>query len=336
MDKNNMATSNKTLIVAEIGNNHEGDFARAQQLVCEAAACGVDAVKFQVFKSEYYVSQKDQARFRRLKSFEISYEQFEQLALLTHSLELQFIATPFDLQSAEFLTHVADMIKVASGDNNFYPLLKKLAQSGKPLIVSTGVSDEKQVEQTVKFIRECWSKQGIDGNLILLHCVSAYPTPLDQVNLHSIPYLAQRFDVEVGYSDHTMGIEASLLAAVLGAVMIEKHFTLDKNISDFRDHQLSADPAEMKRLVECVRTLPRMLGEFTKKIQPCEAGMLPGIRRSIVAAKDLSAGYRLSEADLTWIRPADGLSPGNEHVLLGRVLKRPVVFGEPIFEKDVE
>ena len=145
--------SGETFIVAEIGNNHEGNFLRAQQLVREAAACGVDAVKFQIFKSEYYVSQKDEARFRRLKSFELPYAQYEQLAQLAHSLGLKFIATPLDLKSAEFLTHTADMIKVASGDNNFYPLLEKLANSGKPLIVSRGVSDEGQVEQTVSVIQ---------------------------------------------------------------------------------------------------------------------------------------------------------------------------------------
>jgi sialic acid synthase SpsE len=336
MDNNHIISSNKTMIVAEIGNNHEGDFACAQQLVREAAACGVDAVKFQVFRSEHYVSQKDTARFQRLKSFELSYAQFEQLAQLAHSLNVLFIATPFDLVSAEFLMHTADYIKVASGDNNFYPMLRKLTEADKPLIISTGVSDEVQVGQTVDFIRSCWLKQGKHGSLVLLHCVSAYPAPLSQVNLRSIPFLAQRFGLPVGYSDHTLGIEASLLAAALGAVMIEKHFTLDKNFSEFHDHQLSAEPAEMRRLVECVRELPKMLGEFNKKIQPCEEPMLPAIRRSIAAAKDLAVGQKISEEDLTWIRPAVGLAPGSEHLIVGKTLKRSIGFGELILEKDCE
>lgn len=332
----NRDTSRRVLVVAEIGNNHEGRFEVAQELVRRAAECGVDAVKTQTFRTEHYVSCQDAARFARLKSFELSEAQIGALSELAHSLGLLFLSTPFDLASAAVLEPLVDAYKIASGDINFYPLLARVADSGKPLIISTGASDLEQVARTVEFVRARWRERGVAGDLAVLHCVSSYPVPPAQANLRSIPFLADRLGVTVGYSDHVIGCEAAVLAVGLGARIVEKHFTLDKGFSDFRDHQISADPAEMRDLVARIGEASAMLGEFAKEVQPAERAAVAEIRRSIVAGGDLPVGLRLREADITWIRPAGGLPPGDEDRLVGRVLRRAVHFGEPLSPADVE
>ena len=326
----------QVLIVAEIGNNHEGNFEIAREMVEEAAKCGVDAVKFQTFKTEHYVNQADSARFERLKSFELTYPEFEELSNLAHSQGLMFISTPFDLASASFLNGIVDSYKIASGDNAFYPLMEKVALSGKPMIVSTGISHAEQVKKTVEFIKQTWTNNNIIGQLAILHCVSSYPVPSDQANLRSIQFLIENFDDTIGYSDHTLGIEAAILAIALGAKIIEKHFTLDKNFSDFRDHQLSADPLEMRNLVQKIRLTSLMLGENQKRIERCEEGLVTAIRRSIVVGRDMSAGHCIAKSDLTWLRPSEGLVPGEEEALIGKLLKRDVSFGEQLSVTDVE
>ncbi|HXX95054.1 MAG TPA: N-acetylneuraminate synthase family protein [Planctomycetota bacterium] len=326
-------TDQRVLIVAEIGNNHEGRFPVAQELVRRAAEAGADAVKFQTFRTEHYVSGSDAARFARLKSFELSFAQFEELGVLARRLGLLFLSTPFDLRSGEFLAGIVDGLKIASGDNNFYPLLELVSRSKKPLIVSTGVSDEAQVRLTLECIRR--HRETLE-DVALLHCVAAYPVPDDQANLNSIPFLAQRFPVTIGYSDHTLGIDAALLAIGLGARIVEKHFTLDKQYSSFRDHQISADPAELKELVAKARKIPLLLGTSGKGLQPAERLTVPLVRRSIVAGRDLPAGHRLDVSDLTWIRPSGGLPPGQEALVVGKRLRRAVRFGEILGSSDVE
>ena len=326
----------QVLIIAEIGNNHEGNFGVAQKMVEEAAICGVDAVKFQTFKTEHYVNQLDSDRFERLKSFELAFSEFEELSDLAHSHGLMFISTPFDLASANFLNNIVDSYKIASGDNTFYPLIKEVALTGKPMIVSTGISDTGQIEKTVEFVKQTWRHNNVIGQLALLHCVSSYPVPNDQANLRSIQVLSEFFEGPVGYSDHTLGIDAVVLATALGAQIVEKHFTLDRNFSDFRDHQLSADPMEMKNLVRQIRKTTSMLGVNQKRIEKCENDLVAAVRRSIVAGKDMSMGHRISMSDLTWLRPAGGLAPGKEEALIGKVLKRRVSFGEQLSGADVE
>ena len=255
----------RILTIAEIGNNHEGDFETAKKLVAEAAEAGVDAVKFQTFRTEHYVSASAKERFDRLKKFELTQDQFRELADIAHKAGMLFISTPFDVVSAEFLGGVADAIKIASGDNNFYPLLERVANTGKPVIFSTGVSDIEQVRKTLDCIRKTWKSKGKDGDVAILHCVAAYPVPAEEASLASIGEIRKIFGETVGYSDHTEGIDAAFLAVAAGARIIEKHFTLDHNFSDFRDHQLSADPGELKLLVEKIREAEKMMGTNEKK-----------------------------------------------------------------------
>jgi len=325
-------TEERVFIVAEIGNNHEGSIEVARRLVEAAADAGVDAVKFQTFRTAHYVSAADPARFKRLQSFELTFEQFRELERLARSLNVGFLSTPFDLESAAFLESIVDAFKIASGDNDFFPLIDRVCASRKPVIISTGVADLPHLRRVRDFVAQ---RRGT-GNLAFLHCVTSYPAPPGEANLAAIPQLAAELGVTAGYSDHTMGPEACLAATALGARILEKHFTLDKHYSDFRDHQLSADPAEMRQIVEGVRKIETLLGRPEKRVQPCEESLVKLVRRSIVAGADLPAGHRVRMEDLTWIRPAGGLSPGNETLLLGKTLRRAFRFGEPIGAEDVE
>jgi sialic acid synthase SpsE len=293
-------------------------------------------VKFQTFQTKYFVSRRDRARYERLSSFELPFRAFEELERLAHSLGLAFLSTPLDLESAKFLEPLVDAYKIASGDNDFYPLLEVASRTGKPIIMSSGLSDLQQVQKSKRFIEEQWRAHGIHQALAVLHCVSSYPVAPEEANLAAIAVMIQELGCPVGYSDHTLGIEACLLAVALGARVIEKHFTLDRNFSTFRDHQLSSDPEELKRLVEGAARVRTLLGVPQKTVQQSEASAVLSIRRSIVAANELPQGHRLSLHDLTWIRPAVGLRPGQEGSLIGRVLKRTVGFGEPILPVDVE
>jgi sialic acid synthase SpsE len=328
-------TSDRVLIIAEIGNNHEGQFDVAERLVRAAAESGADAVKFQTFRTEHFVSRSDAARYERLKRFELQPAHFEALAGLARTLGLLFISTPLDLRSAAVLEPLVDAFKVASGDNMFYPLLDRIASTGKPVLISSGLSDVTVIDSAVARVNKTWDQMGRAGELGILHCVSAYPTPPEQANLLAIDVLAERYHCAVGYSDHTVGIEAAVLAVARGARIIEKHFTLDKNYSEFRDHQLSADPADLRTLVARIRATSAALGSAEKRVQSCEEPGVVAMRRSIVAAADLQAGHIVEWDDLTWIRPAGGLAPGDEHQLLGRRLVRDVSFGDRLLPADV-
>jgi len=332
----NRNTDEHVLIIAEIGNNHEGNFDTAVRLVHAAANCGVDGVKFQTFKTEKFIRITDTARFERLKSFELTYSQFSQLSQLAHSLGMLFISTPLDLESAQFLDSIIDAYKIASGDNNFYPLLDEVAKTGKPVILSTGASDPELIVNAVSALENGWEKYNKRSDLAILHCVSCYPAPENQVNLQIITYLSEKYRYSIGYSDHAIGIEASVLAVACGARIIEKHFTLDNSFSSFRDHQISADPKDMSELVRRIRSASILIGSNDKKIQPCESELSIAIRRSIVAGIDMEIGHVIGFSDLMWIRPGGGLAPGNEYKLLGKRLKRFVQLGESLHESDIE
>jgi sialic acid synthase SpsE len=326
----------QVLVVAEIGNNHEGDFEVAKAMVQRAAECGVDAVKFQTFQTKYFVSSRDQARYERLLQFEIPYAQWEELHRLAKELGLLFFSTPLDLESAKFLKDLVDCYKIASGDNNFFPLIEQVCATGKPIILSSGLSDLSRVQQAQQFIEAQWSRHGLQPGLAILHCVSSYPVPAEQANLAAIPYMKSRLGCPIGYSDHTLGLEACIIALALGAEIIEKHFTLDKNYSAFRDHQLSADPKEMQELVAQAARVPLMVGKPEKIVQPCEMELVQAARRSIVAGANLTQGHRLNRDDLLWLRPGTGLPPGEENLLVGRTLKRDMALGEPFSLDDLE
>ena len=326
----NIDTEKEIIIVAEIGNNHEGSYTLAEELIGLAKASGAHAVKFQTFKTEHYISRKDERRFKQLKSFELTWNEFERLSHVAQSAGLLFISTPFDLESAEFLRNIISVYKIASGDNDFYPLIEYIASTGLPIIMSGGLTDIAQLQYSSSLIRKIWSDHKIDQSLAVLHCVSSYPVPPDQANLGAIRHIKHALQCTVGYSDHTLGTEAAILSAAMGARIIEKHFTINKNHSTFRDHQLSADPEEMRTIVRKVKDASRMLGSGIKEIQMAEVASKDLMRRSIVAKHDLPKGNVLSWDDITWIRPSGGLAPGKETLILGKMTSVPIAMGEQI------
>jgi sialic acid synthase SpsE len=324
------------LIIAEVGNNHEGSFTHAQELVGLAADAGVQAVKFQTFRTEHFVSPKDEARFKRLKSFELTFEQFGKLAQQAKEAGLMFISTPLDLESARFLNGIVECFKIASGDNTFYPLLSAVADTGKAVILSSGLMDLSQLKHSVAQIQNHWKSRKIQQELAVLHCVSAYPVPANEANLGAIATLKKELGLTIGYSDHCLGTTAALLSVGLGARIVEEHFTSDKNYSEFRDHQLSADPKEMKELVQRIREANLMLGSGEKKPQPTELQAAQLMRRSVVSTRALEAGHIVQLEDLTWLRPGTGLAPGNESLLVGKRVREFVPAGTYLSVDQVE
>jgi len=325
---NDFDTDKNVLVIAEIGNNHEGVFALAQEMIGRAAEAGVDAVKLQTFVPESYVSCSDPERLERLRKFELAKTDIEVLSKQASECGLIFFSTPFDIESAHFLNSFQPIFKIASGDNNFCPLIDVVASFEKPTLISTGLAN---LDLLDKIYRK-WDQKADKLNLAFLHCVASYPVPNAQANLGAIATLKRRYpDITIGYSDHTLGIDAAIYAVAAGAKIIEKHFTIDKKYSDFRDHQLSAESSEMKTLVEKVRRLETLLGSGEKKPQPCEVSLETAMRRSIAVVRDIPKGTILRLDDLTWVRPGNGLPIGNEHLVIGKLLNRNLQRGEIIF-----
>jgi N,N'-diacetyllegionaminate synthase len=327
----NSNTDSAVYIIAEIGNNHEGDFELAKEMIHLAKETKVDAVKFQTFITEEYIGKDDPERFQRIKSYELSQDQFAELSAIAKDLEMGFISTPFDIESAKFLSTIADALKISSGDNNFHPLIEILAKFEKPIILSTGMASLEDVLHCRDLIIKISSENDIDHKLAILHCVSSYPVEKSDANLRAITTLIKEVNEVVGYSDHTIGPDAAVLAVALGARIIEKHFTIDKKISEFRDHQLSADPAEMRETVRRIRETEKMLGTGEKKVEICEKDCLASSRRSIIANKDISPGAEITWGDLSWVRPSGGLEPGREGEILGKKALKAISKGTQIF-----
>lgn len=327
-------TSESVFIIAEIGNNHEGSFKRAEKMIGKAAETGADAVKFQTIVPDRLVSVRQKARIKQLQKFQLSYGQFEKLARIAERESVVFLSTPFDLKSAIFLNPLVPAFKIASSDNLFFPLIDTVCHTGKPILVSSGLSDHAEIEKTVNRVRKVWERSGIVQDLAVLHCVSCYPTPPEEANLSAILTL-RALGVTAGYSDHTLGIEAAVLSVALGAEIIEKHFTLNKDASSFQDHRLSADPEEFRRLVEAVRKATLLLGSKAKMVSPCENAQRREIRRSIAAADDLAPETMIGWEQISWVRPGGGLPPGKENDLIGRRTRASVAKGEWLLPENL-
>jgi N,N'-diacetyllegionaminate synthase len=330
----NLDSDERVIVIAEIGNNHEGSFDVALEMVDRAAEAGVDAVKFQTFKTETFVAPSQVERFERMKGFELTQDQFAALAERAKGAGIKFISTPLDMPSAIFLDGIVDALKVASGDNTFYPLIDFVAGTDKPVIISTGFANEQEIALAAALVEKARAGRPNGAELTLLHCVSAYPVEPGDANLAAVHRLANRFGdiASIGYSDHTLGTQAATLAIGAGARIIEKHFTLDRNYSDFRDHQLSADPAMMADLVKAIREAETLMGDGDLAPRQVERDSEVPVRRSIAAARDLQAGQAVGPGDIMWIRPGEAFAPGREAEVLGRKLAKPVGAGE-LFQK---
>lgn len=325
----------RVLVVAEIGNNHEGSHALAEEMIGRAAVAGADAVKFQTIVPELLIAPDQVERLAQLRRLCLPPEAFARLKRTADAAGVLFLSTPFDLESAALLTPLVAAFKIASGDNTFYPLLEAVAATGKPVILSTGLADGRQVAAAQACLKRGWLARGLVGELALLHCVASYPTAPEAANLAAIRTLAGT-GLPVGYSDHTLGIEAAVLAVGLGARIVEKHFTVSKTHSAFRDHALSADPAELAEMVRRIREAETLLGSGDKVPQPCEAPTAAAARRSATAACDLPAGACLSPQHVRWLRPGGGLPPERAQALVGARLRNPVRRGQRFAASDFE
>ena len=311
-------------IIAEAGVNHNGDINLAYQLVDAAKAAGVDCIKFQTFKSENLVSHTAQkAEYQKaatgdssqqdmLKQLELSFGEFVSLKEYCDRKGIFFLSTPFDFESIEFLNSIEmPFWKIPSGEVTNYPYLVALAKTGKPVVMSTGMCEIQEVEDAIAVLRENGA-----SDIKLLHCNTEYPTPYEDVNLRAMKTLRDAFGVEVGYSDHTKGIEVPIAAVAMGAAVIEKHFTLDRNMEG-PDHKASLEPQELKQMVDSIRHIEAALGSGDKKPSPSEKKNMAVARKSIVAAARIKAGDILTEENITVKRPGNGICPMRWKEVLG-------------------
>lgn len=327
-------TAEKVLVIAEVGNNHEGSYARAEEMIGRAVEAGADVVKFQSFVPERWVTADQTARIEMLRRFQFSRAQFEQLAETTRKAGALFMSTPFDLDTAAWLAPLVPAIKIASADNDWTALLRQVAATGKPIFLSTGMTSLTDVAASRRVIRNEWQKQGIaDPGLVVLHCVVSYPTPAESANLRAIAALAGLGET-IGYSDHTIGVDAAVAAVAMGARVVEKHFTLDKNQSDFRDHKLSADPEDLAEMIRRIRAVEQLLGSGEKAVLPVEEPIFQAVRRGGYAARDLAIGTALAPEDVVYLRPRAGMTPADIDRRMGQTLTRPVAAGEPLTEES--
>ncbi len=318
-------------IIAEAGVNHNGSMEIAKKMIEKAAEAGVDAIKFQTFVSKNLVSKfakkadyqmknmsdKSNSQLDMLNNLELSPSDFACLKEYCKEHNVMFLSTPFDMESIDVLKDLdINLWKIPSGETTNLPYIIKIAKLNQPIIMSTGMCNIEDVEKTLQVIRKYNSQP-----ITILHCNTEYPTPFEDVNLKAMLTLKKLFNTEVGYSDHTVGIDVPLAAVAMGASVIEKHFTLDKNM-DGPDHLASLEPDELVNMVRSIRNIERAIGDGKKAISESERKNIEIVRKSIVAARPISKGEMFSEHNLTTKRPGNGLSPMEWFNVLGMTAKR--------------
>jgi N-acetylneuraminate synthase/N,N'-diacetyllegionaminate synthase len=324
--------SKHTIIIAEAGVNHNGDLNLAKQLVDEAVKAGVDYIKFQSFKAEKLVSPDakkanyqivnindgDNSQFAMLKKLELSNENHLELISYCQERGVKFFSTAFDIDGVNYLNQLSlPLFKIPSGEITNFPYLRAVALCGKPTIMSTGMCTEDEIEQAISVLL----KYGLAKNQIsILHCNTEYPTPMKDVNLMAMLSIKEKFGVNVGYSDHTLGIEVPIAAVALGATIIEKHFTLNRNLPG-PDHVASLEPDELKSMVQAIRNIELATsGNGIKEPSESEMKNIDIARKSIHIANDLSNGHIITESDLIALRPGGGISPMAWESIIGKRL----------------
>ena len=326
-----VGSDRRVLVVAEAGINHNGSLDRALEMIRVAAACGADAIKFQTFRAQTFISETDSifcyqtarglVQERSLEMFrrvELEYAWHKRLFAAAREAGLLIFSTPCDAEAIDLLDGLnVPLFKISSDYLSHHEFLRLVAARGRPLVVSTGMATLGDIEEALEAIYSTGNRQ-----VILLHCVSAYPTPVEQINLKAMETLRLAFGCPVGFSDHTEGVTVPVAAAALGAVLIEKHFTLDKQDGAGPDHWFSVDPEELAHLVRSVRTVEQALGHYEKNVVPAEAESRIHARMSVVAARDIAAGTRITASMLAVKRPGTGIPPKEIFRLAGQVALR--------------
>jgi len=325
----------KVFIIAEAGVNHNGDIESAKKLVDVAVWSGVDAVKFQTFKADRLASKQapkaayqnettdeKETQHEMLKKLELTYDMHIELIKYCKEKNIMFLSTPFDIDSVKMLIELGiDIIKIPSGEITNLPYLREVGRQKKKVILSTGMSNMQEIEDAIKVLKDNGSE-----DITILHCNTQYPTPISDVNLNAMIKMKERIGIPVGYSDHTQGIEIPIAAAALGATVIEKHFTLDKNM-DGPDHKASLEPYELKQMVDGIRKIEKALGNGIKQPSDSEKDNIGIVRKSIVASKTIRKGELLTDENLTTKRPGTGINPMKWDEVVGTCAQRD-------YEKD--
>ena len=320
---------NNVFIIAEAGVNHNGSIALAKKLIDTAKNAGADAVKFQTFKAENLVSktaekaeyQKEttdskESQFEMIKQLELDVDTHKELMRYCNEKSILFLSTPFDHDSIELLSDLGlEIFKIPSGEITNLPYLRHIGRLNKKVILSTGMSDIGEIEDALDILIRSGTKK---ENVTVLHANTMYPTPIEDVNLKAMVTIGNTFDVEYGYSDHTLGIEVDIAAVALGAKVIEKHFTLDKTM-DGPDHKASLEPDELKAMVSAIRNIEKAMGSGIKKPSKSELPNMKIVRKSIVAATNIAKGDLFTEDNLTIKRPGNGICPMRWDEILGTV-----------------
>lgn len=317
-------------IIAEAGVNHNGDLNLAKKMIDVACECNVNAIKFQTFKSEKLVSKKaskadyqkettevSESQFEMIKKLELDVKSHKELIDYCKQKNIMFMSTPFDLESIDLLNELGlEIFKIPSGEITNLPYLEKLSKLDKKIILSTGMATMDEISEALKILKSNGNK-----DISVLHCNTEYPTPMEDVNLKAMNTIKDTFDVEVGYSDHTLGIEVPIAAVSLGAKIIEKHFTLDKNMQG-PDHKASLESKELQEMVKSIRNIEKALGDGIKTPSNSELKNIEIVRKSIVANKKIKKGEILTVENLGIKRPATGISPMKWYDVLGTVAKK--------------
>ena len=330
-------------IIAEAGVNHNGDIKRAKIMIDTAKRIGADAIKFQTYKTEKLVTEEaakaeyqkkhsqEETQFEMLKKLELTGNDFMDLYNYAEEKGIIFLSTPFDLESADLLNRIGvTAFKIGSGDLSNYPLLEHIAKWGKPLILSTGMSTLEEISETLENL----SNLGMDS-IILLHCTSSYPTEIEDTNLRMIPMLREKYGLMVGFSDHTKSTIIPAAAVVMGAVVLEKHFTLDHDLVG-PDHKMSLEPEDFQEMVNNIRQVEKALGDGLKKITNNENDVRKVARKSIVASMDIAKGAIVTREMLDVKRPGTGLEPKNIQKIIGMKAKRDIRKDQLISWMDFE
>ncbi len=314
-------------IIAEAGVNHNGSIHLAKKLIDSAYDSGADAIKFQTFRAKNLVTKNsekakyqknttshNESQFDMLKKLELSKEMHIELIKYCNNKNIKFISSPFDYESVELLNDLGlEIIKIPSGEITNLPYLKHVGSLKKKLILSTGMSNISEIRDALDILTNSGTKK---NHITVLHANTEYPTPMEDVNLKAMETIAREFNIDIGYSDHTLGIEVDIAAVAMGARCIEKHFTLDRNM-DGPDHKASLEPHQFKAMVKAIRNIELALGDGVKKLSKSEIQNIKIVRKSIIAKKKIKKGEVLSEKNLTIKRPGRGISPMKWYKLLG-------------------
>jgi N,N'-diacetyllegionaminate synthase len=329
----------KVFIIAEAGVNHNGDVRVAKEMIEIAAEARVDAIKFQTWKTELMVTKFAkqaeyqilntsivESQFDMLKKLELTYDEFVELKIYCDKLNIQFMSTPDELESAAFLSKYQEIFKIGSGNVTNLPLLRFIGGLQKQIILSTGMSTLEEIKSAINVLEKSGTQR---SHITLLHCTTQYPAPMNELNLSAISHMRRIFNLSVGYSDHSSGIEASIAAVALGATVIEKHFTLDCNLPG-PDHKASLDPLGLKNLVISIRNIEDALGSGEKKVTDSESANIPIARKSIVTTKPIKKGEIFTIDNLGVKRPGIGVSPMEWDSVIGRKSARNYIEDELI------